>query len=112
MSIPIRAPLWISQSASGNHLLSEEIDQQEWRIALRAVTAQANGPSKELAFGAPALADGAFTADGAFVHGLRHDCIFAVVQKQVEIGIDIPNDGARRRWSSCRSCCGSGAGCW
>lgn len=88
MSIPIRAPLWITQSASGNHLLSEEIDQQEWHVALGAVTTQANGPCEELAFGATALADGAFTADGAFVHGLRHDCSAALelMPKLLQVG--------------------------
>jgi len=64
----------VDKSASCNHLLSEEIDQQDWRVALGAVTAQANGPCKELAFGATALADGAFTAGGAFVDGPRHHC--------------------------------------
>ena len=58
-----------------NHLLSEEIDQQQWRVALGAVTTQANGPCEELAFGATALADGTFTADGAFVDGPRHYCL-------------------------------------
>jgi hypothetical protein len=87
MSIPIRAPLWIS-SASCEHLLSEEIDQQEWRVALGAGTAQANGPRKELAFGATTLADGAFTADGAFVHGPRHDYSAALelVPKLLQVG--------------------------
>jgi hypothetical protein len=57
---------------SGNHLLSEEIDQQQWRVALGAVATQTDGARKELAFWATALADEAFTAARAFVHGLRH----------------------------------------
>jgi hypothetical protein len=61
----------VDNSASCDHLLSEEIDQQEWRVTLGAVTTQANGPCKKLAFGATALADRAFTADGAFVHSPR-----------------------------------------
>ena len=78
----------MDKSASSNHLLSEEIDQQEWHVALGAVTTQANGPCEELAFGATALADGAFTADGAFVHGLRHDCSAALelMPKLLQVG--------------------------
>ena len=73
---------------SGNHLLSEEIDQQQWRVALGALAAQTDGTSKDLAFGATPLADGAFTADGAFVHGLRHDCSAALelMPKLLQVG--------------------------
>jgi hypothetical protein len=63
----------VDNSVSCHHLLSDEVDQQEWRVALGAVAAQADGASKELAFGATALADEAFTAAKAFVHGLRRD---------------------------------------
>ena len=68
---PIRAPLWIT-SGSANHLLSEQIDQQQGCIAFRAVTAQANGASKEAAVWAAALADEALTAAGALVDSARH----------------------------------------
>jgi hypothetical protein len=44
MSIPIRAPLWIS--AGGNYLHSEEIDQQQGRVTFRAVTTQTDGAAK------------------------------------------------------------------
>jgi hypothetical protein len=37
MSMPIRAPLWIS--VGRNHLLSEQIDQQQGCVAFRAVAA-------------------------------------------------------------------------
>jgi hypothetical protein len=78
----------VDKSARCNHLLSEEIDQQEWRVALGAVTSETNGPCKDLAFGAPALADGAFTADGAFVYGPRHYCsaTLELVPKLVQVG--------------------------
>jgi hypothetical protein len=33
------------------HLLSDEIDQQQGRVAFRAVAAQANGAAKEMAVG-------------------------------------------------------------
>jgi len=46
----------VDNSGSANHLLSEQIDQQQGCIAFRAVTAQANGASKELAVWAAALA--------------------------------------------------------
>ena len=73
---------------SCNYLLSEEIDQQQWRVALGAVTSQAYGPCKELAFGATALADGALTADGAFVHGLRHygSAALELMPKLLQVG--------------------------
>jgi hypothetical protein len=78
----------VDKLASCNHLLSEEIDQQEWRVALGAVTAQANSPHKELAFGATSLADGAFTADGAFVNGPRHDgsAALELMPKVLQVG--------------------------
>src|SRR4051794_13185805 len=72
MSTPIRAPLWITHSGSANHLLSEQIDQQQGCIAFRALTAQANGASKQTAVWAAALADEAFTAAGALVDSPRH----------------------------------------
>ena len=72
MSTPIRAPLWITNSASGNHLLSEQIDQQHGRVAVRAVTTQADGTSKKLAVWAATLADTALTATRTLVHRLRH----------------------------------------
>src|SRR5437764_13125378 len=71
MSMPIRASLWIS--AGRNHLLSEEIDQQQGCVAFRAVTAQPDGAGKETAVWAAALADEAFTATRALVDRLRHD---------------------------------------
>jgi hypothetical protein len=61
----------VDNSGSANHLLSEQIDQQQGCIAFRAVTAQANGASKETAVRAAALADEAFTAAGAFVDSPR-----------------------------------------
>lgn len=71
MSTPIRAPLW-KTSASADHLLSEQIDQQHGRIALRAVTAQAHGAAKELAVWAATFTELAFTATRALIQGVRH----------------------------------------
>jgi len=62
----------VDNSASADHLLSEQIDQQQGRIAFRAVTAQTDGASKETAVWAAALADEAFTAAGALVDSPRH----------------------------------------
>ena len=62
----------VDNSMRRNHLLSEQIDQQQGCVALRAVTAQADGASKETAVWAAALADEAFTAIGALVDSLRH----------------------------------------
>ena len=70
MSTPIRAAVWISGGV--DHLLSEQIDQQQGCVAFRAMTAQSEGTSKELAVWAATLADEAFTAALAFVDGLRH----------------------------------------
>jgi hypothetical protein len=70
MSTPSRAALWISGCV--DHLLSEQIDQQQGCVAVRAVTAQADGAAKEIAVGAASLADEAFTATRAFVNGVRH----------------------------------------
>ena len=60
-------------SGCADHLLSEQIDQQQGRVAFRAVTAQADGAAKEIAVWAAALADEALTAALAFVDGVRHD---------------------------------------
>ena len=71
MSTPIRAPLW-KTSAGADHLLSEQIDQQQGRVALWAVTAQSYGTAKELALRAATLTKVAFTATRALVHGVGH----------------------------------------
>jgi len=55
-----------------NHLLSEQIDQQQGCVAFGAVAAQADGTIKEMAIWAAALADEAFAAARALVDGLRH----------------------------------------
>ena len=62
----------MDDSASPDHLLSEQIDQQQGRVAFRAVTAQTKGARKEAAVRAAALADEAFTAAGALVDSPRH----------------------------------------
>jgi hypothetical protein len=56
-----------------NHLLPDEIDQQEWGIAFGAVAAQPDGPAKELALRATPLADETFTAAGALINRVRDD---------------------------------------
>jgi len=71
MSTPIRAALWISGCA--DHLLCEQIDQQQGCLAFRAVTAQADGAAKEVALWAAPLADEAFTATGALIDRVRDD---------------------------------------
>ena len=63
----------MDNSVSGHHLLSEEIDQQQRRVALGALTTQAHGTIEEIAGRAAALADETFAAAGAFVHGVRDD---------------------------------------
>jgi hypothetical protein len=55
-----------------NHLLSEQIDQQQGCVAFRAVTAQTDGAGEQATLRAAALADEAFTAALALVDGLRH----------------------------------------
>ena len=63
----------MDNSVRRNHLLSKEIDQQEWRIAFGAVAAQPDRPAKEMALWAAPLADATFTAAGALIHRLRDD---------------------------------------
>jgi len=70
MSTPIRAPLWIS--GCGGHLLSKQIDEQHWCLALRAVTAQANGSAEQVALRTTTLADEALGTTRALVDRLRH----------------------------------------
>ena len=72
MSMPIRAPLW--KSVGRNHLLSEQIDQQQGCVAFGAVAAQADGATEEIALWAATLADEAFTTTRALVHRLRRHC--------------------------------------
>lgn len=61
----------MDKSVSDHHLLSEEIDQQQRRVAFRAVSTQADRTAKEVAVGASALTDQPFAATRAFVHGVR-----------------------------------------
>ena len=65
-------------SGCADHLLSEQIDQQQGCVALRAVTAQSDGTSKEMALWAATLADEALAAALAFVDGVRHYCAAAL----------------------------------
>ena len=78
----------MDNSVRRNHLLSEEIDQQEWRIAFGAVAAQPDGPAKEMALRATPLADEAFTAAGALVDRPRHHRAAALelLAKALQIG--------------------------
>ena len=70
MSTPIFAAPWISGYV--DHLLSEQIDQQQGCVAFGAVTAQADGAAEQIAGWAAPLTDEAFAATLAFVDGLRH----------------------------------------
>ena len=63
----------VDNSVRRNHLLSEEIDQQKWRVAFGAVAAQADGSAKEIALRAAALTDETFTATGALIDCVRDD---------------------------------------
>ncbi len=56
-----------------NHLLSEELDQQKWRVAFWALATQTDGTVKEAALGATPLTDETLTTIGAFVDRLCHD---------------------------------------
>jgi len=62
----------VDNSASPDHLLSEQIDQQQRRVAFRAVATQANGAGKEMALWAAALADEALAAAGTLVDSPRY----------------------------------------
>jgi hypothetical protein len=87
MSTPIRVAA-VEKSVRCNHLLSEEIDQQEWRVAFGAVATQTDGTAIEMALRATTLADEALTAVGAFVHGARHDrsATLELMAKLLQIG--------------------------
>ena len=86
MSMPIRAPLWIS--AGDDHLLSEEISDQEWYLAFRAVTAQTDGTAKEIALRAATLADEAFHHSS----GIRTPC---APRSRGDAGVPGASAGAR-----------------
>jgi hypothetical protein len=62
----------VDNSVRRNHLLSEQIDQQHGCVALRALTAQADGTAEQIAVWAATLANEVFTTVRAFVDGLRH----------------------------------------
>jgi hypothetical protein len=62
----------VDKSASPDHLLSEQVDQQQGCVALRAVTTQTHGTAKELAVRAATVTEVAFTATRALVQGVRH----------------------------------------
>ena len=78
----------VDNSGCADHLLSEQIDQHQGCVALRAVTAQSDGTSKEVAIWAAALADEALTAALALVDGVRHYCAAAleVLAQALQIG--------------------------
>ena len=89
----------VDNSGSANHLLSEQIDQQQGCIAVRAVTAQADGASEQMAVRTATLADEAFTAAAAFVDGPRHDRAAAleVLAKACRSGAAGSGDGGGTR---------------
>ena len=62
----------VDNSASGDHLLSEQIDEQHGRIAFGAVTTQADGAAKEVALWTATLADEALTTAWALEDRPRH----------------------------------------
>jgi hypothetical protein len=62
----------VDNSVRRNHLLSEQINQQQGCVAIRALTAQADGAAEQIAVWAATLADEAFAAAWALVDGLRH----------------------------------------
>ena len=62
----------MDNSVRRNHLLSEQIDQQQRCVAFRALTAQADSAAKEIAVWAAPLADESFIAPRALVDGVRH----------------------------------------
>ena len=78
----------MDNSASGHHLLSEEIDQQQRRVAFRAVTTEAHGTSEEIARRVAPLADESFGATGAFVDGVRdhHAATLELPAELLQIG--------------------------
>jgi hypothetical protein len=78
----------VENSLRRNHLLAEEIDQQQGCVAFRAVTAQADGAAEQIAGWAATLADEAFTAALALVDGLRHDraTTLEVLAQALQIG--------------------------
>jgi hypothetical protein len=78
----------VDNSVRCNHLLSDDVDQQQRRVALRAVATEPDGAVEAIAFGATALADEALTAARAFVDGLRHDgsALLELSSQLVEIG--------------------------
>ena len=78
----------VDNSVRCNHLLSEQIDQQQGCVAFRAVTAQADGTAEQIAVWAATLADEAFTATLALVDGLRHDraATLEVLAQALQIG--------------------------
>jgi len=63
----------VDKSGGANHLLSEQLEQQQGCVAFRALTSQANGAAEQIAVWAAALADEAFTTTWALVDGLRYD---------------------------------------
>jgi len=78
----------VDNSVRRNHLLSEKIDQQEWRVAFGAMATQAYGTVKEAALGATTFSDEALTAIGAFVDCLRHDrpATLELLAKMAKVG--------------------------
>jgi hypothetical protein len=78
----------VDNSASGHHLLSEEIDQEQRRVAFGAMTTQADSTAKQVAVGAAALADELIAATGAFVHGVRdhHSASLELLAELLQIG--------------------------
>ena len=86
MSTPTFAALWISGCA--DHLLSEQIDQQQGCVAFRAVTTQAESPGKQIARRAAPLADQSFQATRALVDRLcdHRAALAELLAKALQVG--------------------------
>ena len=83
MSIPIRPTLM--DSSGGNHPLSEQVFNENGRVALRAQAAQTDRTSKQVAVAAASLAEEALTAPAALVDRVGHQR-FAELENLAHIG--------------------------
>lgn len=68
----------VDNSVSANHLLSEQIDQQNGCVAFWAVTAQVDGSVEQVAVRAATLADVALGATRALIDRVSRQCAAAL----------------------------------
>jgi len=58
----------------GQHLQFKQLGEQDWFVARTAAAAESQGSAENVVLCTTSVADHAFAAHAALVHGVRHEC--------------------------------------